>query len=207
MPVLSRHRHAATIATPTGPDPRRLDRLPAAMNKVEVLQLIGAAKVLWPSWRDAPSTEREVSFMADVWLTLLEDLPADLAYAALQVLAAEGRDFVPPCGLVRRQAVMLRARASGDLPPGVDEAWREIQTRVRARGRLGWSDAWSHQCVTDTVASIGWYQLCDGANQEALRAHFRQFYLEAVQRYERDLVLSDSMMDAISHASLRALTE
>jgi hypothetical protein len=177
------------------------------VNKVDALKLIGAAQMLWPSWRDAPSTQRDVALMADVWLTVLEDVPADLAYAALTVLAAEGREFIPPPGVIRRHAILLRARASGDLPPGVDEAWREVQTRVRKEGRHGWNDDWSHPCIDETVQTMGWWQLCDGANQDSLRAHFRQFYTEATTRHERDLVLSDSMLDVITTASLRALAE
>lgn len=176
------------------------------MNKTEMLHLLGAAKMLWPSWRDAPSDPREWGLMADVWLTVLEDLDADLVYAALSVLAADGRDFVPPAGVVRRHAILLRARASGDLPPGVDEAWREVQTRVRKEGRHGFNDDWSHPCIAETVDTVGWWQLCDGSNQDALRAHFRQFYNESTARHERDLVLSDAMIDAISTASLRELS-
>lgn len=145
--------------------------------------------------------------MGDVWLTLLEDIPSDLAYAALQVLAAEGRDFVPPAGVVRRHAILLRARAAGELPPGVDEAWREVQERVRSQGRHGWNDDWSHPCIDETVLSIGWWQLCDGGSQDSLRAHFRQFYTESTARHERDMILSDQMIDVISTASLRQLTE
>jgi hypothetical protein len=177
------------------------------VNRADALKLIGAAQMLWPSWRDAPSTQRDVTLMADVWLTVLEDVPADLAYAALKVLAAEGREFVPPAGVIRRTAILLRARASGELPPGADEAWREVQTRVREQGRHGWNDDWTHACIDETVQTMGWWQLCDGSSQDALRAHFRQFYAESVTRFERDLVMSDQMLDAISTASLRALSE
>lgn len=174
------------------------------MNKVEVLQLIAAAKMLWPSWREAPSTQAEASLMGDVWLTVLEDLPADLAYAALTVLAAEGREFVPPVGVVRRQAIMLRARAAGDLPPDAGQAWREVREGIE-RGVAQITPL--HPCVEQTAAAVGWYELRTSTNQDALRAHFVKFYAEAVDRFERDLVLSDRMVQAISEASLRALIE
>jgi hypothetical protein len=173
------------------------------VNKVEVLQLIAAARMLWPSWRDAPSTQEEASLMGDTWLAVLDDIPNDLAYAALTMLSAEGREFVPPAGVVRREAIMLRARSTGDLPPGADEAWREVRQAIER----GAGADWSHPCIGETVAAIGWYELRTSANQDSLRAHFMKFYGEATERHHRDLVLSDSMVRAISQASLQVLVD
>lgn len=177
------------------------------MNKIEVLKLMGATRMLWSSWKDAPSTKEEASLMGDVWLTVLDDVPLGLAMAALQSLSVEGREFVPPVGVIRRHAILLRARQNGDLPPSVDEAWGEVRQHIVRHGRSEQPTQWSHSAVGEVVASIGWFELCVGQNADTVRAHFRTFYTEAVQRFERDLVLSDTMRASIQQAALIELVE
>lgn len=176
------------------------------MTKTDVLKLIGAAQMMWPGWRSAPETVEEASLMADVWLVLLEDLPADLVQAALTSLAAEAREFVPPVGVLRHHAVVLRARANGQLPPGTDEAWTEVRQFIARHGRTKMPDRWTHECIDAAVAAIGWSDLTTSTNPEALRAHFTKFYDRSVDRYTTDLVMSPTMREAISAASLAELT-
>lgn len=172
------------------------------MTKVEVLQLIAAAKVLWPGWRDAPTTPQDASLMSEAWGLVLADIPAQLAMAALTLLSVEGREFVPPVGVIRRHAVISAARARGEMPPAPDQAWREVTATIRAGDPV---PSWSHPCIQEAVQAIGWYELRHSTNQEASRAHFTRFYADAVERFERELVISDQMRAAIHAAAFGEL--
>ena len=152
------------------------------MTRDDVVRLIAVIKGLWPGWSSAPGSKDALTSMAAVWLPLLSDIHPDVAAAAVQALAADGREFPPAVGQIRRRAVEL---ASPSLP-GADEAWTEIQQGVQRYGLNAGPPAWSHPTITDTVQALGWRDLCLSTNPDTIRAHFLRLWPTIVNRAERD---------------------
>ena len=158
------------------------------MKKSEVLKLVTVTKTLWPSWKGGDSPE-ELSLVVDAWQAILDDIPPDLALAAVRSLATSGREFAPPVGVIRQKALQLVSAATGGVAPDVDEAWAEVRLAASSRGYMAGQPEWSHPAVGAAVRSIGWKDLCHSTNHDALRAHFFKVYGTAQARVEaeRDL--------------------
>lgn len=152
------------------------------MKKTEVVKLITVTATLWPTFR-GPQTDDEMDLAVETWRAVLDDVPPDLAVAAVHALATSGREFAPPVGVIRQKAVQLVAAAIGQMAPSVDEAWAEVRQKASELGYMNGPPAeWSHRAVDDAVAAIGWREICHSTNPEALRAHFMKLYGSAVDR-------------------------
>ena len=154
------------------------------MKKSEIVKLILATGTMWPHWK-APEQPDTLDLAVGTWHVVLEDIPEGLAFAALHSLAASGREFAPPVGVIRQTAVQLSIRARGEECPGIDQAWTEVQTQIRRFGYQHPPD-WSHDAIERAVAAFGWRELCLTDNQDAARAHFFRLYQSIVDRIERD---------------------
>jgi len=114
------------------------------------------------------------------WESLLLDLELPVVLAAIQALAADGREWPPPPGLIRQRVVAL----TNPIPDG-DQAWAEVQQQIRRVGslrRYGEEPTWSHPLIGRIADTLGWDQLCMSENQMADRAHFLRMWTEAVNR-------------------------
>lgn len=69
---------------------------------------------------------------------------------------------------------LLQQIAALDVPDA-DQAWSEVRRKVWSVGQYQ-VPQWSNTAVAETVASIGWTELCQSENPEALRAHFFKLY-------------------------------
>ena len=158
------------------------------MKKTEVLKLVTVTKTLWPNWKGADTAD-ELALAVDTWQAILDDIPTDLALAAVRSLATSGREFAPPVGVIRQKAVQLVSAATGGNAPDVDEAWAEVRHATSSRGYMAGQPDWSHPAIAAAVHSIGWKDLCHSTNHDALRAHFFKVYGTAQARAdaERDL--------------------
>ena len=158
------------------------------MMKSEVLKLVTVTQTLWPNWK-GPDTADQMGLVVDTWQAILEDIPADLALAALHAMSTSGREFAPPVGMIRQRALQLVSNATGDRAPDVDLAWGEARQAAASRGYQAGQPDWSHPAIAAAVQSIGWKELCHSTNQDALRAHFFKVYGTAQARIEanRDL--------------------
>lgn len=171
------------------------------MKKTEVLKLIVVTKTLWPNWK-APETTEETNLAVETWQAILDDVPAELAAAAVRSLATSGREFAPPVGVIRHEALQLVSRADGSAAPGVDEAWGEVQRAARTRGYAAGAPDWSHPAVGNAVESLGWRDICHSTNPEALRAHFFKVYGAAVDRGNRDRHIPNAVADLAQRVSI-----
>jgi len=153
------------------------------MKKTEVLKLVTVTKTLWPNWKASESAD-ELALVVDTWHAIIDDVPADLALAAIHALSASGREFAPPVGVVRQKALALV-----DDTPDVDLAWGEVRRSAQYRGYAAGPPDWSHPAIAAAVDAIGWRDLCLSSNSEATRAHFFKVYGTAALRSnaERDL--------------------
>ncbi|WP_116996298.1 hypothetical protein [Desertimonas flava] len=147
------------------------------MKKSDVAKLIGIVKGLWPNWTAAPITREQWDDTVSTWMLMLEDVDAASAAAAVQILSAEGREWPPPVGRIRRRSIEAAAHAAGTAPPTPDEAWAEVREAMRDD-----TTDWSHPAVKEAVDTIGWWDLRHSTNVDTVRAHFVKFYATAADR-------------------------
>lgn len=171
------------------------------MKESEVIKLVTIAQALWPNWR-APSEPDTFRLAVEAWGAILGDVPAPLALAALHSLATSGREFAPPVGLIRLEALQLVSRADGTAAPDVDVAWGEVQRAAAQRGYMAGEPGWSHEAISNAVFALGWKDICHSTNPEALRAHFFKVYGSSAARAERERNLPPSVV-AIAQAQAR----
>lgn len=146
------------------------------MTKDELSRCIALMEGYWPHGVRTWTPEA-----VEIWEGLLLDLDARLVATAIQTLATRGREFPPPPGLLRRQALELVS----DLP-NAEQAWGEVCEQIHRVGVYrGWSGSreleWSHPLVGRLADSLGWEELCMSENQMADRAHFLKLWAAAVE--------------------------
>ena len=163
------------------------------MKKSEVAKLVTVTQTLWPNWR-APDNETGFALAVETWGVILDDVPEVLALAALHSLATSGREFAPPVGLIRLEALQLVSRADGTAAPDVDVAWGEVQRAASQRGYMAGEPGWTHQAISNAVFALGWRDICHSTNPEALRAHFFRIYGTAATRAERERNMPPSVV-------------
>lgn len=166
------------------------------MTEAEFIVAMANVSRLWPHFKPVEGTY-------DAGYRLMGHLSPEAVVAAIDSLALEGRDYAPMAGQIAKRAVELQAAASGDGPPGVDEAWSEVQSEI---ARVGWTGAldpsrkpmFSHSAISAAVEAMGWQTLCESDTAMADRAHFLKLYGSVIERANRD---------ALTPASVRALGE
>ena len=122
------------------------------------------------------------------WYRDVEDIPFDVAEAALRALARDGREWPPTGGQIRAKAVEL-ARSD----PDHGRAWELVRESVRRFGSYAQADAleWlaDHSpAVARAVTRFGYRELCsyDLADENTVRAQFRETYKALAAERDRD---------------------
>lgn len=156
------------------------------MNSAEVVKLMTATSALFPSYT-MPSDASMLRMHAETWHSILCDVPLHHALDALAAIAADGRQFAPPPGEIRRRAVERASERSGITAPSADEAMTELYAQIAHVGYVG-TPEWSHAALAETVQAIGWQNVCMSENPEALRAHFLRIYDICVKRHEQRML-------------------
>lgn len=160
------------------------------MTKTEYAKTVALITGLWPNNRWEVATIRAGE-------RILLDLRAEEVLAAVEQLAADGERYAPNPGQVRKAAVELAARASGDCHEA-DEALAEVFAAV---ARIGYyrRPEWSHPAIASTVEALGgWQAVCLDENPEAFRAHFLRLYGVAATRVARERVAPDSVRELVT---------
>ena len=81
-----------------------------------------------------------------------------------------------------QDAYRKMAPGSSLTVPTPEEAWGEIQNRIRSVGYVG-TPSWSHPVIGEMVRGMGgWQQLCASETPLADRAHFLKMYASRVER-------------------------
>lgn len=156
------------------------------MERTELVQVMALVSGYWPAW-----TPNDVTMLAAERQLL--DLPQAQVVAALDVIAAEGVEFAPGPGAIRKRAIELHSPA-----PGVDEAWGEVCEQIREVGHAA-RPAWSHEAVASAVRAMGgWQALCSSTNPEADRAHFIRMYGVGVTRLASERAMPPATREAIA---------
>lgn len=161
------------------------------MTEAQAIRLVGG---LMAAFRTG---EKITDATFDAYVEDLADLDYEPAALAVKTLR-QTRTFLPSIAEVRDAAAELTA---GHLPDG-DEAWREVQSRMRKVGSYG-TPRWSHPAIADTVKAMGWLELCASANQVADRAHFLALYTTARRRFERDRQIAPEVRELAATLAAR----
>lgn len=154
------------------------------MDKAQIAKAIALCKALWPSWSSAPTNANEFETTVGIWQSQLSDLEEASVGRAIVSLSGEGREFVPPVGVIRCRTIELEMRSNGALPPPVEKALVEIRgeiDRVGSRGR----PEFSHPVIEAVVRAIGWWEICMSSSPDTVRAHFLRMYGEAATMHVR----------------------
>lgn len=165
------------------------------MNRDEFSRCIGLIRAYWPH-----ATGSWTADAIEAWESLLLDLDPIATAAAIQVLAAEGREWPPPPGVVRRRVFDV----VDPLPSG-DQAWGEVREQIRRVGSTrGMScngvtaqPVWSHPLVGVVADRFGWDALCASTNEMADRAHFLRMWEDASSRTRTSTALPPATRQAL----------
>ena len=140
------------------------------MTEQETARILAVLIEVWP---------REVSAATvRAYQRAWSDLPYAAVNAAADAWLHEGRFFPAPSEI--RERVIARGAALDSA----EEAWSEVKRQIAAVGHRG-RPRWSSEPLEQTVAAIGWRDLCvcgdDGGG--AMRAHFYRTYEVYRRRY------------------------
>jgi hypothetical protein len=148
------------------------------MDKREAASLVAILAAAFPQW---PASRETVA----VYVDLITDLDYDSTRLAIRELLTM-EDRWPAIATVRRYS----ASHAGLLAPTPSEAWSEVRV-CASQGGSHTRPSFTHLAITDTVASIGWWEITHSTNLETLRAQFLRLYADNQKRRDRD-VLSPS---------------
>jgi hypothetical protein len=167
------------------------------MTYAEACRLVAVVQAIWPHQRLATETPK-------VWHPLLEGFTLADAEASVRELAAEGREWPPPVGVI----VKTLADRATEIPEW-DEVWHEVHGLIRRYGsyRLPPEEAFSHPVVA-AFARPAWQELCAapaaGTNGHGThKAQQREAFKALRARAQRDTGLA--AIGAPRRAGLRRL--
>lgn len=157
------------------------------MKRSEWLAIVAGMARLWPSHPYPPAA------VEGGW-DLVRDLEAPAVDASVKFLAATGREFPPPPGVLRATVAQL-----ADDVPEWGEVWGEVMGAVEKIGFYAELDPagnlvkdevpspWSHPLIGTFVQQIGWEDFCTVPLKElrTFEAQCRNKY-EALARRRRE---------------------
>jgi len=127
----------------------------------------------YPNFEPRPET-------VEVYVQMLQDLPANVLFAAVHQCIAECR-FFPTVAEIRERARAIQPAAQ---IPSAAEAWEEVMREVRRVGYYG-VPAFENPITARVVKALGWREICMSENVVADRAHFMRMYEQVAQRVEQ----------------------
>ena len=115
-----------------------------------------------------------------LWFDALKDLPAEVLTAALKKWTVTEK-WPPTIAELREKCDEI---VNGDRPDW-GSAWGEVQRAIRRWGYMQIEEAMNSMSpvTREAVRRIGWQNICESENPEAIRAQFRQIY-ELCDRHE-----------------------
>ncbi len=160
------------------------------MDKREFATFAAALRTYFPRYNMLPNDEAMT-----LWYTALQDLPYPVLSTALTKWVATEK-WPPSIAELRTACTEI---VSGKLPDW-GEAWAEVSQAIR---RFGWcrpSEALASMSPTARRAAdmIGWQQICESENPEAIRAQFRQVYEICQRREAEDRQLPAALKETIA---------
>lgn len=157
------------------------------MNKKEVAKLLAMVVNIYPNIKLADGT-------IDAWHYLLEDLPSNLAKAALKaVLQKQTYPTLPTIGAIRQAA--LDIQYGRPLPPAL--AFAAAQEWAHGDRELD-------PATLEAARAIGEWELKNSENPSVTRAQFIKVYEAIVNRRNEDAIVS---RDVVAGQELKLIRE
>lgn len=160
------------------------------MTKSEFLNLSKAITTYYPRFNifpDKPALE--------LWFDALQDMDYKLASVTLKKWVATEK-WPPTIAELRKLALETVAPETGR---DWGDAWRLVNRAVRNYGSWDKQGAMSmfDDITAQAVNAIGWDVICQGENESADRAVFRDVYNSYKRRAEEDRVIPKQLKDTI----------
>lgn len=137
--------------------------------------VMGLIVSAFPSWKPTKET-------VALYGKMLDDIPFSVVRDT--VLSLIALDDKPPTIARIRKVV---AQNFSIAAPLTSDAWLEVKTSVSACGARE-LPIFSHDAIRQTVAVIGWKDICTSTNEGVTRAHFFKVYDEVSSEINRRLV-------------------
>jgi hypothetical protein len=154
----------------------------------------------FPQW---PATKETVAVYADA----LSDVDySEARHAVRDLICTEDR--WPTIARIRRQV----AGRLGILAPSSAEAWGEVSSQASTSGRSS-SPSFTSPVVAEAVKTVGWWNICQSANLETMRAQFMRIYEDSQKRHDVEVLLTpgrislDGPRNSVSIGEVVAITK
>lgn len=133
----------------------------------------------------------------EIWYRKLGDIPYDVMTAVVNRWI-ETKTSPPTIAALRAEADIV----VNGVPPSWADGWNQVQ---KAIGRYGYMQreaalASMDEITQETVRRIGWQQICESENVDALRANFRMIHETMSRRMQESRLISSGTkqrLDAI----------
>ena len=160
----------------------------------ETLTLIEILAATYPNQRNFSDPQQAVK-TAKVWASLMPDIPAKVAIAAVQKHCMLNK-FPPTPAEIRAAAVSV---TNPKCIPDAAEAWGEVVRAVRNFGYYREEEALASlpPLVAKVTRSIGWKDICLSEEPDVLRGQFRMAYNQYQEREKEQLFLPESFKEKI----------
>jgi hypothetical protein len=162
------------------------------MTKTDIAQILSSLMLAYQSFKPV-----DIQAVAELWLTILGDLPADTVKAAALQYMSEAHDFPPSPGRLREMAISLLIHKSGI--PTAYEAYQQVLAMppdmLRKEAVVLEDGQWSilvrplrfnHPLVERVARMLGWPERFPSDNPTADFAQFERVYNAELDRYRRE---------------------
>ena len=169
------------------------------MTKQEFATLAMAIRTYYPKEQILPNQQA-----MELWYRELQDIPADVAEAALRKWVATNK-WSPTIAELRETAAEVR---NGEIPDW-GEGWKQVLEAIRFYGRERPKSAIEsmHPLVGEVAERMGWWNLCMSTNPGADRETFRKMYEIFAEREQTRQQIALPLQEVISQLRLENSTE
>ena len=167
------------------------------MNTSEFSQISAILKVSY-SWAKMFETDAAI----EVWYRKLKDIPFSVMAAVVDKWV-ETKNTPPTIADLRSEAAKA---VNGEAPIWTD-GWEQVRKAISRYGSYRKAEALSAMdpLTAKTVELLGWQQICESENVDAVRANFRMTYEVLAKRQESDHTLSEATKARIEAARVTAM--
>ena len=123
----------------------------------------------------------------EIWYRKLGDIPYDIM-AAVVNRWIETKTQPPTIAALRQEADIV----VNGLPPTWADGWEQVQKAIAWYGYMQADAALASmdEITAETVRRIGWQQICESENADALRANFRMVHETMSRRMQECRMIS-----------------
>ena len=138
----------------------------------------------------------------EIWYRKLADIPYDVMTAVVNRWI-ETKTSPPSIAALRQEADIV----VNGVPPSWADGWEQVQKAIARYGYMQRDAALASmdEITRETVIRIGWQQICESENVDALRANFRMVHETMTRRMREGRLISagtQEKIDAVRPPSL-----